>query len=611
MESVIPTLYLYSRVSTAKQTDEMKFGLDRQQESEKVDETIERFSSMPVITISDAGLSAYKKEHLDKGNLGKFVDLYNQGKIHKDSILAMEKLDRFSRLGLTEGMNIATGLLQFGLKIYTWEDKELYTRNNLYQMFKMGMKLDGAADYSKNLSINVVGSTLERLKAFQEGKVNEEGQPIAVNGVGSHAWWIDTSSGYVKPHEYYWPIAKEIVGWILKGLGHQKIREKLNEADYPPPRKKEHWGTNLVTRFHLDDKILGTRELTLDGNKYVLRNYYPPLVSITEFEKIKEIKKRNRSGRNGKKRNAGLFVGFKKLRCGKCGRTINTFISKSGEPNETMRYRCAGKYDEKIHCDATTVDGKFFETALIRLVGTVISEPPKVDQSHILADLDARLKSTETDLNDYSKLIKQANSASRLLMMEELNNIGEEKLKIEQEIQSIKNVPVSDPISINKIESSVIDYTQTESRIKWREQFYSHIKAIKVNLSNGFIDIHVELYNGNTVQSCLIKNKYLIHYDDTYFNSYHQSNESGGANAYDAANNWVGTDKLGNEIKLLDIDEHFIEHSNKILPSIHAVIQNGLKDESLFLQRDIAIPKLRHKLKSYADFFKKMKRNAA
>lgn len=611
MESIIPTLYLYSRVSTEKQTTDGKYGLERQQESKKVDETKERFSAMPVMTFADAGLSAYKKDHLNKGNLGKFVDLVIQGKIAKGSILAMEKIDRFSRLGLTEAQNISTQLLHLGIKIYTWEDKELYARDDLPQAIKMALKLQGATEYSKNLSINVVGSTLERLKAFQEGKVDNEGSPLAVNGVGSHAWWIDTSSGYVKPHEYYWPIAKEIVGWILEGLGHQKIREKLHDARYVPPRKKKSWGMNLITRFHLDDKLLGTRELTLDGNKYVLRNYYPPLISIEKFEKIKAIKKRNRSGRNGKKKNAGLFVGFKKLRCGKCGRTINTFIGKSGKPNETMRYKCAGKYDEKIHCDSSTVDGKFLETALIKLVGTVISEPPKVDQSHVLADLEARLKSSETDLNDYSKLIKQANSASRLLMMQELNKIGEEKLKIEQEIQSIKNVPVTDPLSINKIESSVIDYTRTQSRIEWREQFYSHIKAIKVNLSNGFIDIHVELYNGNTVQGCLIKNKYLVHYDDRYFNSYHKVDESGGATAYDAANNWIGIDKLGNKIELLDIDEHFIEHSHNFAPYLQEIIAYSLQGEKLFLDQDKAIPKLLNKLKGYAEFLNKIKRSAA
>jgi hypothetical protein len=368
---------------------------------------------------------------------------------------------------------------------------------------------------------------------------------------------------------------------------------------------------NLITRFHLDDKIIGTRELKLDGNKYILRDYYPQLVTIKEFEKIKAIKKRNRSGRNGKKKNAGLFVGFKKLRCGKCGRTINTFISKSGKPNETMRYRCAGMYDEKKRCDSSTVDGKFLETALIKLVGTVIAEPAKVDQSHLLADLEARLKSTETDLIDYAKLLDAANSAVKMTMMEKLNEIGERKLQIESEIQAIKNVPVSDPLSINKIESSVIDYTRTESRVMWREQFYSHIKAIKVNLNKGFVDIQVELYNGNTVKGCVVNNKYLVHYDDSYFNSYHQNDDCGQAKGYGAATSWTGTDKRGNKVELLDIDEHFIEHSNSFVPSIQKVIANALKGESIFLDKETSIPKLLEKLTGYAVFVKKWGNKAA
>lgn len=604
MESVVPTLYLYSRVSTEKQTADEKSGLGRQQESKKVDETKERFSTMPVIAFADAGLSAYKKDHLNKGQLGKFVELVNTGKIANGSVLAMEKIDRFSRLGLTEAQNIATQLLHVGIKIFTWEDRELYTKDDLPQAIKMALKLEGATDYSKNLSINVVGSALKRLKEFQEGKVDNEGSPIAINGVGSHAWWIDTSSGYVKQHAYYWPIAREIVGWILAGLGHQKIREKLNEAGYVPPRKKKSWGMNLVTRFHLDDKILGTRELTLDGNKYVLRNYYPPLVTIVEYEKIKDIKKRNRSGRNGKKKNAGLFVGFKKLRCGKCGRTINTFISKSGQPNETMRYKCAGKYDEKIGCDTSTVDGKFLETALIKMLGTIIAEPPKAEQSHMIADLEARLKSTEADLDDYTVLVKKSNSATRILMMEELNRIGEEKLKIEGEIQALKNVPVVDPLSINNIESTVIDYTKTDSRISWREQFYSHIKDIRVILSKGFMDILVELYNGNIVRCGVIDNKFLVHYGDYYFDAYHKNGEQGGVEAYDAAVNWFGIDKRGNEIHLIDADVGFFEHSQALVLAIKALIRRGVADERIFIDAETTIPQLVSKLKEYSTFFK-------
>jgi DNA invertase Pin-like site-specific DNA recombinase len=584
MESVVPTLYLYSRVSSEKQTEENKYGLQRQQESQKVDNTVDKFSTYPVIQFSDPGLSAFKKEHINKGQLGKFVELVNKGRIAIGSILAMEKIDRFSRLGLTEAQNIATQLLHFGIKIYTWEDKELYSRDDLPQAIKMALKLEGASEYSKNISINVKGSALARIKDFNDGRCDAEGHKVAVNGIGSHVWWIDASSGYIKKHDYYWPIAREIVGWILNGLGHQKIGEKLHQAGYIPPRKKDEWGDNLIIRFHMDDKILGTREINIDGNKYVLRDYYPKLVSLIEYEQILEIKKQNRSGRNGIKKDAGLFVGFKKLRCARCGRTINTFKGKSGQKNEVQRYRCAGKYDKKKKCKvSSTVDGKYFESALIKLVGTVVAAPPEKDFSYQILDLEARLKSVEQDMKDYDLLLLRANSATRFQIMDRLNLFGEEQLKLTKEIEELRTVPVTDPLAINKIPTDIINYRKTEERVMWRTNFYSHIKRVLVKLSRNYTDFYIELYNGNKIHAGLLNNKYIIHYNSEHFNSFHETEEQGGVIAYNATNDWVGTDRKGNKIEIKNADDYFLTDGKKITAGITKITKRVEDGEDIFI----------------------------
>ena len=59
---------------------------------------------------------------------------------------------------------------------------------------------------------------------------------LAVNGYGSNAWWIDTTSGYVKPHKLYWAIAREIIDLNLQGWGWQKIAKLFNKKGYLPPR---------------------------------------------------------------------------------------------------------------------------------------------------------------------------------------------------------------------------------------------------------------------------------------------------------------------------------------------------------------------------------------
>jgi DNA invertase Pin-like site-specific DNA recombinase len=578
-----PTLYLYSRVSTEKQTGENKFGLERQQGADKVNKTIQKFPLFPVIEFADPGLSAYKKEHLNKGKLGKFVELASAGKIAAGSILAMEKIDRFSRLGLTEATNIATHLLHIGIRIYTWEDNELYDKDDLPQAIKLALKLQGAVDYSTTISTNVIRSTEARIKGFTDGRRDDDKNRLAVNGVGSHVWWIDTRSGYIKKHDVYWDIARDIVSWILEGYGHQKIAEKLHEAGHIPPHKRKKWGVNLISRFHLGGQIIGHRNLTLDGVEYVHKNYYPALVTPQEYKRILEVKQRNRSGRNGKKTRVGLFVGFKKLRCGKCGRTINTFISKSGQPGETQRYKCAGIDDATIKCHSSTIEGKIFETALIQLVGAIVAIPPKKELGFQVVELEQELKKTIQDMQDYEQLMFSANSASRLNMMERLNQLGNRKLQQEKELDSLKTVPVADPFAINNIPSNIINYHLTEDRVLWRENFYSHIKAITAKISPKFVDFKIELYNGNVIHTAMIDNKYLIQNGDAHFDMFHCSDEFGGASAYATASRWVGEDRNGKTIELINVDSDVLVGRKYPPDLLHNIAIRARAGEDLFL----------------------------
>jgi len=610
MESVIPTLYLYSRVSTEKQTVDGKYGLKRQQDSPDVIKTKERYSNLPVVELEDPGLSAYKGIHLSKGELGKLVKCIDDGEVAKGSIIAVEKIDRISRLNLTKAQSIISRILESGVRIYTWTDKEEYCEDDLPQAIKMLLLLEGAKEYSKNISLNVVGTALTKIKEFYEGKTDDNGNTIAINGLGSNAWWVDTTTGYVKKHDYYWPIAREIVGWILEGFGQQRIAEKLHESGYTPPRKKDKWGINLITRFHLNEAILGHKTIKLKGEiyngaEYRLENYYPKIVTPEEYEQILEIKKRNRSGRNGKKSRVGLFVGFKKLRCGNCGRTINTFISKSKQVAETQRYKCAGKDDATIKCQTATVEGKIFETALIKLVGTIASLPTKKDTRAEALMLEHKIKKLDDDIVDIENRLFDAHPSIRDSIMKRLNGLAEDKLSFLSELNKLKTVPVTDPLTINNIPNNVIDYTQTEARMEWRENFYSHIQSITTKISNKYIDLDIELYNGNRIKAGILQNKYILFYDDSNFETFHnKKHESfGGVQANQASNNWFGIDRRKNIVQLTNLDDVFVSESREWLPHFIKMIERVNKGEDIFLEPQKSLPSLAITFKKFEKFY--------
>lgn len=126
--SSAPTLYLYSRVSTEKQAAGNKTGVQRQTEGALVEATKAKYSSMPVVHMSDNGMSASKGENIEHGRLGDFIELCRSGQIAPGSVLAMENIDRFSRLALTRASEYLTCVLAANVFVYTWIDGAVYQK---------------------------------------------------------------------------------------------------------------------------------------------------------------------------------------------------------------------------------------------------------------------------------------------------------------------------------------------------------------------------------------------------------------------------------------------------------------------------------------------------
>lgn len=133
--SSAPTLYLYSRVSTDKQAAGNKTGVQRQTEGALVDATKLKYSNMPVIYMSDNGMSASKGENIEHGCLGRFIELSRSGHIAPGSVLAMENIDRFSRLALTRASEFLTCILAANIVVYTWIDGAVYQKIILHPRF--------------------------------------------------------------------------------------------------------------------------------------------------------------------------------------------------------------------------------------------------------------------------------------------------------------------------------------------------------------------------------------------------------------------------------------------------------------------------------------------
>lgn len=547
-----PTLYLYSRVSTEKQTKNGKKGLARQQDSDDVVRTIERYIDMPIKRLCDEGLSAHHGVNISKGELGKFIDMCRNGEIAPGSVIAMEALDRFTRLNLTRASSLTLSVLEADVKIYTWSTNQTFHRDNMSDAIMMIMQLEGANQYSKNLSSKVVGAAMIRIQdALDPSKRSSKGFCPAVRGYGQPVWWADTTSGYVLPHEFYFPIAQEIAKLIIDtGWGHQKICEYLTEKGYKPPRNKKKWGVNMISKFHLKGQIIG--EVTFTNNKegttYTIPNYYPKVVNEKDYQAILARKKKNKAKRDGEKSYTGLFAGHEAFRCGFCGAGISVFKGRA----EHHKYKCNRMYDPSSKCEGVTTDARYVDTAIIKLIGTVITQKPKIDNSSEIFKVVREQKKLSDQLDSSSVDFGQTKSNTvRKLFIEKMDKIGIEIERLDEKLKELKSVPVADKLSINTIPANIIDYKQVEMRDEITNKVFTHVKKITINIYKNLIDIHVELYSGVEIQACLIDRKVLFFKDENLFNIYHESDDGfGGVEAMSAAENWFGEDKDGNEIRL-------------------------------------------------------------
>lgn len=552
MKSDVPTLYLYSRVSTEKQARNGRKGLEKQQNSENVVKTIEKYINMPIVRMNDEGLSAHKGVHISKGELGKFINMCITGDIAEGSIIAMEAIDRFSRLDLTRATSLTLSVLEAEVKIYTWCNKRTYSRNNMPDAIMMIMELAGANLYSVNLSDKVVDAAMARIQdALDPSKRDNQGFCPAVKGYGQPVWWADTSSGYVKPHDYYFPIAQEIAQLIIDtGWGHQKICDYLTEKGYTPPRKQEKWGMNMISKFHLKGQIIG--EVTFTNNKtnvsYTIPNYYPHVVNDKDYQAILAQKKKNKAKRIGEKSYTGLFAGHGAFRCGFCGAGISVFKGRA----EHHKYKCNKMYASGEKCRGVTTDARYLDTAIIKLIGTVITQKPKVDNSSKILKAERAQKKLTKDLNSSKEGLKEANTNTvRKIIIESMDEIGLEIEKIDKELKELRSVPVADRLSINTIPHNIIDYKQISIREDLTKKVFTHVKKITVNIYNNLVDIHIDLYSGVEIQACLIDRKVLFFKDDMLFDEYHhERDEFGGVQAMNASEKWYGVDKDGKEIKI-------------------------------------------------------------
>lgn len=415
-------LYSYQRWSSAVQAD----GTTKARQSYAA-EQYARQNKLEVEEIVDAGISGFKSDNSKSGALAKFLAAVDAGYIPNNAYLYVESLDRITRDEIDIALELFMGILRRGITIVTGMDSKVYThagiKGNPIDLLTSILLFTRAHEESKTKQNRTNGNALALIRRFQSG------EPTTIKAIGSHPWWIDSSTGQyeaVRKHPTLWQPAQDAVNMFLDGVSVFKVTQVLNEK-YPNAYKGKPWAIANVRKLRFNKAVYGLREITVDGSMYSLPNYFPALITEGQFLRLESIRDTTKYiGKVGNvTNNINLLSGMRIFRCGHCNSTM--MAMRNGD---TIRYLCEKGRGGNHGCKTWSLPGILVEHALM-LVTTIayinIQRKGGIDKE----DYTQQISNVESLIADVSKRISHGTK----LVLAGLDDVDE----VIQQLQELKD----------------------------------------------------------------------------------------------------------------------------------------------------------------------------
>lgn len=440
-----PRLFSYVRFSSGKQSTG--------QSVERQLETAQRIANqydleLDTLSFKDLGVSAFKGKNAAQGNLREFIDQIGK-RVPYGSWLVVENLDRLSRDDVLSALDILKEILRSGITVVTGMDSKVYTHESLSTSMMdliLSIMLFSRAHEESLTKKNRVESQARSL--IHKNLNREPGTPaFAIESVGGNVWWSSQQNGLIIPHPDYYIVAQKIIEMKWDGYSPGEIQRYLNERYTPPTKDKKgtktKWGMNLIRGF-LNPTTLGRKEFVLDkrdqngqlvkkkcvdsdGKEYfenqketfVIEDYYPALLTETDYFTLANLDKVRSATRNSAKSDSlneiGLLSGIGVLRCGKCGLPM----TKNSAAKSRYRYVCTSKNTHGKSCGNAGFTGQPLEHVILQLIADHIWTTAKEDKTEWfvaeISKLDQQIKklvrlASLTDESDIDELATEINS---------------------------------------------------------------------------------------------------------------------------------------------------------------------------------------------------------
>ncbi len=318
--SLKPLLYSYIRFSTIEQAKGQS--LNRQLSFAKDVAREKGLELDDSLTMRDLGLSAYRKTNITRGALGLFLAAVEQGRVPAGSILVIESLDCISRAEPIESQGIVAQIINANITVITAVDCKEYNKESIkanpMDLVYIILILIRAHEESETKSMRVLSALTKQCEDWLSGK---RGFRIKCGKAPNWVGWDEAAKVFVfNPREQAIMLRK--VELFKKGFGGLKIAEMLN--DEFGAGTVHHTGANVYKEVKRRT-LIGELNVQVGSKDYVLKNYYPPLITDAEFYSL-IADSTNRGATKHSQKFVGILSGIGVFKCGSCGKSVGSHV---------------------------------------------------------------------------------------------------------------------------------------------------------------------------------------------------------------------------------------------------------------------------------------------
>lgn len=495
--------YSYVRFSHKKQ--ELGTSFARQSD---IQHFVEKHNLIVDTKLEDLGVSAFRGKNSQKGQLGDFIDLVENGLIEENSILLIENFDRLSRQKVIKSTQIFINLLNRGVDIAVLDTGKIYSKNTLLSsdFFIAVIEFERAnaesarkSDFTSS-AWNIHRDEMRKTKAVKTRKTPSW---IGVSGVVKARPGDESAKFFIIENEAR-KIRKIFDLALSKGLSEtaRSVNEWL-EPDEPKYsihqiqyllKNRKVIGEHQPMKFH--ESEMGQMKLMPEGP--TIHDYYPSIVDKSIFEEVQEkvLGRKPFSGKFNKSR-LNVFQGF--ITCYHCHGTIRYMDKSSSERSNKHYFVCTNSMSGKcvlgkrLTYNASQAMQFFFEkTDRLNLSEIFENDENTLRLNNSIKDAERALKNTNHQLEQLKKQIREMLRTGKNIsdtlneMLIEFETLQREQTNALKTLKEEKETSVAQiEVSRNFNQENILELLNDKSDEATRKRINinNHLKQIIENIN--------------------------------------------------------------------------------------------------------------------------------